>query len=185
MSLVRQFTVRRIDASEGPLLRQTRLAALADAPGEALTTLERARRHGDDHWDTAAAANASGGQQATFFAFADADDADPGGDNGGGDSSAAVAVGMIGAYANRDGTVNVVGLWSAPGHRDVGVAEALLDAVGAWARGSGAGRLRLWVVERNEHTQRFYRDVGFGGTGVTMPYEPEPRLAQVEMVRPL
>lgn len=171
------FTVRRIGASDGALLRRTRLAALADAPGEALTTLERARRHDDDHWDKAATANASGAQQATFFACASEDGSDQGDSQG--------VIGMVGAYANRDGTVNVVGLWSAPGHRDVGVAQALLDAVDSWANDSGASQLRLWVVERNAHTQRFYHDVGFAGTGATMPYEPDPRLVQMEMVRPL
>ena len=32
---------------------------------------------------------------------------------------------------NESGIVNLVGLWSAPGHRDVGVAPALLAAVEA------------------------------------------------------
>ena len=35
---------------------------------------------------------------------------------------------------NQGGTVNLVGLWSAPGFRDVGVAEALLDEVRTWAQ---------------------------------------------------
>lgn len=172
--------MRRITATEGPLLRRTRLAALSDAPGESLTTLERASRHDEGHWHDSAAANASGAQQATFLAFVDPPRSDHDGD---GTGERGEAIGMVGAYANRDGTVNLVGLWSAPGHRDVGVAEALLDAAGAWADGSGATRLRLWVVERNHHTRRFYRDVGFTGTGATMPYEPDPRLVQVEMVR--
>ena len=41
------FAVRRINADEGPLLRRMRLAALADAPGDATTTLARAEAHGD------------------------------------------------------------------------------------------------------------------------------------------
>lgn len=164
------FSVRRIRADEGMRLRQIRLAALADAPGDATTTLARAEARPDDHWVEAALANATGGLQATFFAeLADAVDAEP--------------VGMIGAYANESGIVNLVGLWSAPGHRDVGVASALLDAVAAWARTIGADRLRLWVVERNEFAKAFYLNEGFAPTGATIPYELDPRLKQVAMVR--
>lgn len=165
------FTVRRIRADEGPRLRSIRLAALADAPGDATTTLARAEARPDDHWVEAAQANASGALQATFFAeVADGDDeAEP--------------VGMVGAYANETGIVNLVGLWAAPGHRDVGVATALLDAVAAWARTIGAHRLRLWVVERNEFAKAFYLAEGFEPTGASIPYELDPRISQVAMVR--
>jgi len=159
--------VRRLRPDEGELLRATRLAALADAPGDATTTLARAEAHDADHWSEAAAANASGPLHATFFADV-ADREHP--------------VGMVGAYANRDGAVNVVGLWSAPGFRDIGVADDLLDAVANWARDSGADRLRLWVVERNEFARRFYETQGFQATGAVMPYEPAPKMRQVEMI---
>lgn len=159
-------TVRRLAADEGPLLRATRLAALADAPGDATTTLGRAEAHDADHWAASAAANSSGPLQATFFAEAAGVD-EP--------------IGMVGAYANRDGVVNLVGLWSAPGHRDVGVATDLLAAVAAWARANGHRRLRLWVVERNEYARRFYEAEGFAATGTAMPYELDPRIRQCEM----
>ncbi len=168
------FAVRRIWADEGLRLRSIRLAALADAPGDATTTLARAEARGEDHWIEAAAANASGGLQATFFAeLADEDGAAIGGE----------PVGLIGAYANETGIVNLVGLWSAPGHRDVGVAPALLAAVAEWAATIGADRLRMWVVERNEYAKAFYLDEGFEPTGATIPYELDPRLKQVAMVR--
>lgn len=163
-------TVRRLAADEGPLLRATRLAALADAPGDATTTLARAEAHDADHWSASAAANSSGPLQATFLAEVD---------------DAPEPVGMVGAYANRDGVVNLVGLWSAPGHRDVGVANDLLAAVAAWARSNGHHRLRLWVVERNEYARRFYEGEGFTATGTAMPYELDPRIRQCEMVKPL
>jgi GNAT superfamily N-acetyltransferase len=170
------FAVRRIRADEGPRLRSIRLAALADAPGDATTTLSRAESRSEDHWIEAAAANASGGLQATFFAeVADAD----------GDPVEGEPVGLIGAYANESGIVNLVGLWSAPGHRDAGVATALLAAVAEWAETIGADRLRMWVVERNEFATAFYRAAGFEPTGATIPYELDPRLNQVAMVRHL
>jgi GNAT superfamily N-acetyltransferase len=163
-------SIRRVGADEGERLRSTRLAALADSPGDATTTLARAEARGEDHWADAAAANASGPLQATFLAEVDGRD-DP--------------VGMVGAYANRNGVVNVVGLWSAPGHRDVGVADALLDALRTWARSSGHRRLRLWVVERNEFARRFYEGQGFEATGASMPYELAPHIRQCEMIQEL
>ena len=159
--------VRRLRPDEGPVLRAVRLAALADSPGDSTTTLARTQAHDDDHWSEAAAANASGPLHATFLA--EGDDRDE-------------PVGVVGAYANRDGVANLFGLWSAPGYRDVGVADDLIGAVAGWAREVGAKRLRLWVVERNEYARRFYEGQGFGPTGQAMPFEPDPRLRQVEMV---
>ena len=92
-------------------------------------------------------------------------------------------VGLIGAYANETGIVNLVGLWSAPGHRDVGVASALLTAVAEWAATIGADRLRMWVVERNEYAKAFYLNEGFEPTGATIPYALDPRLKPVAMLR--
>ena len=171
--------VRRIAADEWEVLRRTRIAALADAPGDATTTVERAQARDDRHWQESAMANASGPLQATFFAH------DRGAQGVADDVVAEDVVGMVGAYANADGTVNLVGLWSAPGFRDVGVADALLDATADWARESGAARLRFWVVERNEHARRFYERHGFEATGSSMPYEPDPRISQLEMIRRL
>jgi len=171
------FAVRRIRPDEGPRLRAIRLAALADAPGDATTTLARAEARSAEHWDEAALANASGGLQATFFA-------EPA-DGAGAVDDGAEPIGLIGAYANESGIVNLVGLWSAPGYRDVGVAPALLDAVASWARTIGADRLRMWVVERNDFAKAFYLDQGFEPTGASIPYELDPRLKQVAMVKPL
>ncbi|MCU1453192.1 MAG: GCN5-related N-acetyltransferase [Acidimicrobiales bacterium] len=162
--------VRRIQPSDGPLLRATRLAALADSPGDSTTTLANNEAHPAEHWDRAAAANAVGSSQATFFAGREDGDE---------------VVGMIGAYLMSDGAATMVGLWSAPGHRDVGVGDALVDAVVEWAERSGGTRVRLWVVERNEFARRFYESKGFTPTGSSMPYEPEPSIEQVEMAKGL
>lgn len=201
--------VRRILASDGPLLRQTRLAALADRPGDSTTTVAQAEAHPAEHWDRAASANASGGTQATFFAVEDPTDDEPPTPGAAPDE---VVIGMVGAYAMPDGVATmvglwttgeyratgddggggspasdadpdtvIVGLWAAPGHRDVGVADVLVEAVADWARDSGADRVRLWVVERNEYARRFYESKGFEATGASMPYEPAPSIQQVEM----
>jgi GNAT superfamily N-acetyltransferase len=164
--------IRRIEPVDGELLRHTRLRAIADQPGDTTATLGQTEGLSDEHWARAAEANASGGTQATFFAVDD--DADP-----------ADAVGMVGAYVMGDRIATMVGLWSAPGYRDIGVGFALLEAVVAWATSSGADQLRMWVVERNEHSRRFYEQHGFRASGQTMPYELDPRVTEVEMLRAL
>jgi GNAT superfamily N-acetyltransferase len=164
--------IRRIEPCDGQLLRRTRLRAIADQPGDTTATSSQTEALTDEHWARAAEANASGGTQATFFAVDD--DADP--DD---------AVGMVGAYVMGDHVATMVGLWSAPGYRDIGVGVALLEEVAAWATSSGADRLRMWVVERNEHSRRFYEQHGFVASGVTMPYELDPRVTEVEMIRAL
>ena len=92
---------------------------------------------------------------------------------------------MVGSYVMGDRVATMVGLWSAPGYRDVGVGVALLETVVTWATSSGAERLRMWVVERNEHSRRFYEEHGFHASGETMPYELDPRVTEVEMLRAL
>ena len=164
--------IRRIEPADGVLLRRTRLRAIADQPGDTTATLGQTEALTDEHWARAAEANASGGTQATFFAVDDEADA--------GD-----AVGMVGSYVMGDRVATMVGLWSAPGYRDIGVGVALLDEVVAWATRSGAERLRMWVVERNEHSRRFYEQHGFVASGETMPYELDPRVTEVEMLRAL
>ena len=164
------ISVRRIRPDDGPLLRRTRLAALADSPAAFLGTVEQAAARSAEHWDAAAAANASGMSQATFFAE----------DKGKGETA-----GMVGAYVMADGVAHMVGLWSAPGYRSVGVADALVADLVDWAQRSGAHQLRLWVLERNEQARQFYADKGFVPTGATMPYEQDPAGRQVEMIRPL
>jgi GNAT superfamily N-acetyltransferase len=167
------FTVRRIRPDEAETLRSVRLRALADAPGDATTTVARTAALTADHWVDAATANSSGGTQATFFAESEeARGTDPDG----------IVVGMVGCYANRDGIVNLIGLWSAPGHRAVGVADRLLEVVASWARDQGATYLRHWLVERNEFARTFYEGVGFVATGTAMPYEPDPRISQMELL---
>ena len=164
--------IRRIDPADGDLLRRTRLRAIGDQPGDTTATLGQTEALTNEHWVRAAEANASGGTQATFFAVDD-------------EADAAGAVGMVGAYVMGDRVATMVGLWSAPGYRDIGVGVALLEAVVAWATSSGADQLRMWVVERNEHSRRFYEQHGFATSGETMPYELDPRVTEVEMLRSL
>ena len=62
----------------------------------------------------------------------------------------------------------------------------LPSAAASWARGEArARRQRIWVVERNPHARLYYEGQGFRSTGTEIPYQPEPRIRQLEMVRDL
>ena len=162
------IAVRRIAVSDGLMLRTVRLAAIADSPGVYATTLAEATARPLSQWERVAEASSSGGDQSTWFAEVDG----------------AVA-GMVSAYRTNNNVVTLTSLWSAPGYRNAGVAERLVEAVTDWAIGVGGEQLRIWVVERNEYARRFYERLGFVATGQEMDYEPDPRLIEREMRRPL
>ncbi len=163
-----RISVRRIGPADGGRLREVRLAAIADSPGAYATTLAEAAGRPAIRWDEVAEAGAAGSNQGTWFAEISGFDA-----------------GMVSAYRTTDDVVTMTSLWAAPGFRGVGVAEALVAEVEAWAVASGGVALRLWMVERNAHARRFYERLGFRVTGQEIPYEPDPRLIECEMRKPL
>jgi ribosomal protein S18 acetylase RimI-like enzyme len=158
--------VRRIAADEGRELRRMRLAAIADSPGTFATTLAVARARPFQRWDQVAEASCEGGEQATWFA-----------------EHAGEAAGMINAYRSGDETVTLTSLWAAPGHRHLGVADALMGRAIEWAEEHAAERVRLWVVQRNDEARAFYERWGFTPTGREIKYEPDPRLVEIQLER--
>lgn len=166
------ITVRRIGPADGPLLRSVRLSAIADSPGVYATTLAQAEVRPLGQWDRVAEAGSVGIDQGTWFAEVGADPDAP---------TAPVTAGMVNAYRTKDDLITLTSLWSAPGHRGVGVAATLVEEVTRWAVASGGVALRLWVVERNQFARRFYEDLGFVATGASMAYEPDPELVEFEM----
>jgi GNAT superfamily N-acetyltransferase len=162
------IAVRRIAGDEGPLLRRMRMASLGDSPNTFATTFAQAEQLSDDQWAAVAAAHGTGDDQATFVAQL-------------GDE----VVGIVGAYLTANLVLTMVGLWASPGHRDIGVASALLEEVLRFAEAVGAVQVRTWLVEPDEPTRSFYEGHGFTPTGTTIPWEPDPRFSQIELVRTL
>jgi ribosomal protein S18 acetylase RimI-like enzyme len=69
---------------------------------------------------------------------------------------------MVGVDSEHEpGTGYVFAMWVEPAARGAGVADALVDAVVAWARDSGAAALLLEVTRGNDVAARFYRRRGF------------------------
>ncbi len=163
-----EVVIRRIAAGDGARLRRVRLAAIADSPGAFTTRLEAAEARPAEAWDRVASAHSSADDQATWFANVDDDTA-----------------GIVSAFRTDDGAVTMTSLWAAPGYRRVGVADALVATVKRWARDGGAVDVLQWLVERNAHARAFHAALGFVPTGAERPYEPHPRLLEVELRLPL
>lgn len=160
--------VRRIAEGDGALLREVRLASIADSPGAFTTNLEAARARPAEAWDRVAEAHHGADDQATWFAEVDG-----------------TTAGMVSAFRTDDGAVTMTSLWSAPAFRRMGVADALIGAVRAWAVRAGAVEVRQWLVERNAHARAFHEALGFVPTGAERPYEPAPDIREVELRLPL
>ena len=91
--------------------------------------------------------------------------------------------GIAGCLLHDDelGGAQLISMWIAPTHRQLGVGRLLVEKVIAWARSRGALRLQLTVTGRNESAIRFYKRLGFAFTGKTIPYPNDPTEIEREM----
>ena len=64
-----------------------------------------------------------------------------------------------------DGVVELISMWVRPDARGRGVGDALIEAVEAWARRTGAATVRLAVAEGNDRAEALYRRHGYRRTG--------------------
>jgi GNAT superfamily N-acetyltransferase len=141
MSLV----IRRLRAQEWPMLRDLRLAALADAPAAFGQPLKDAAAMPEAEWKATARNSGEGDRRAWFIGLLDER-----------------PVGLVQARRRAPHDCLVFSMWVAPEARRAGVGRRLLSMVEEWAAGWGARRIVLWVVEGNGGAQRFYERIGFG-----------------------
>jgi ribosomal protein S18 acetylase RimI-like enzyme len=138
--------VRRVRAEDWALVREVRLAGLADAPESFASTYADEARLPDEAWKTRAKACAEGGPAAAFTALDDG-------------IACGLAIGI--PLANEPATVELNGLWVAPSARRKGTARALVEAVCGWARERRAERVALEVTESSTAAIALYRALGF------------------------
>jgi GNAT superfamily N-acetyltransferase len=151
--------VRRVGAEEWQVLRDVRLAALAESPEAFGSTLAGERAFAEADWRRRIA------NRFTVLAWLGDD-----------------PVGIAGGYVDEDGSAELVSMWVAPSGRGCGAADALIAEVRAWATGTGGEELRLWVVEGNERAERVYARHGFVRTGRTQPVRDGEPAQEIEMV---
>ncbi len=156
-------TVRRVEAGDGPAVREIRLQALRSDPDAFGSTYEREHERPAEVWLQRTAAASSGYEQCLFVA-----------EDGTG------LVGMVGAYTPTGDSSrrHLYGMWVAPHVRREGLAAALVEAVKGWAVAAGATRLDLWVNEVNGPALRLYQQAGFAATGRTQPLPSNPEFSE-------
>lgn len=139
-------TIRILTASEGQAYRSLRLRALQDSPEAFCSTHAEEAARPASSWDERLQRAATLGQDLPLFYMS-------------GDQP----VGMLWAKIDADNPSNVTlyQMWVAPEARGKGVAQALLEHAGAWARSKGALTLSLGVKGGETPAYRLYAKVGF------------------------
>jgi ribosomal protein S18 acetylase RimI-like enzyme len=157
--------VREVTADDWELMRDVRLAALAEAPYAFGSTYARESDFTEERWRGRISE-----RSVTFFAHEETADAAP--------------AGLAGVYV-EDGDAEVVSMWVRPSARGLGVGEALVEAAAAWAKTRDFRLLFLWVTESNAPAVRLYERLGFTPTGERQPLPSDPALAEIRMSREL
>ena len=157
--------VREITADDWKLMRDVRLAALAEAPSAFGSTYAREADFTEERWRGRISE-----RSVTFFAHEERADA--------------ALAGLVGVYV-EDGDAELVSMWVRPSARGLGVGAALVEAAAAWAKTRDFGALFLWVTESNAPAVRLYERLGFTPTGERQPLPSDPALAEIRMSREL
>ena len=173
------IVIREVTPDDWELMRDVRLAALAEAPYAFGSTYAREAGFTEERWRGRISE-----RSVTFFAqagpaegTAPADSAAPG-------RGAGELAGLGGVFV-EDGAPELVSMWVRPGARGLGVGQALVEAAAAWARGRGYPALSLWVTEGNAAARRLYERCGFTATGEAQPLPSDPSVPEIRMRRPL
>ena len=156
--------VREVTAGDWELMRDVRLAALAEAPYAFGSTYAREAAFTEAQWRGRISE-----RSVTYFAY-DPRDATP--------------AGLAGVYV-EDLVPMVVSMWVRPAFRGRRVGEALIEATVSWAKARSFATLVLWVTESNAPARRLYERCGFTPTGESQPLPSDPSLREIRMSRAL
>jgi ribosomal protein S18 acetylase RimI-like enzyme len=157
--------VRELSADGWELMRDVRLAALAEAPSAFGSSYAREAAFTEAQWRGRISQ-----RSVTFFAYDETDPATP--------------AGLAGAYV-ENGAAEVVSVWVRPAFRGRGAADALIQATACWAKTRSLTALSLWVTESNAPARRLYARCGFTPTGESKPLPSDPSLPEIRMSRAL
>jgi ribosomal protein S18 acetylase RimI-like enzyme len=156
--------VREISADDWQLMRDVRLAALAEAPDAFGSTYAREVAFGEPEWR-----GRFSDRSVTFFAYTDPVES---------------PAGLAGVYV-EDGVADLVSMWVRPGFRGQKIGERLIEAAATWAKQHEFGTLYLWVTVTNDSARRLYERCGFTATGELAPLPSNPALTEIRMSRAL
>ena len=145
-------SVRRLGEADWELLRDLRLASLADSPEAFGSTLERELEFDEAMWRSRCTTSAS------FVVYVEG-----------------APRGLVGAFpvperevpegSEGSDSIDVVGMWVAPEARRQGLGALLMNEVIELAREHRLREVTLWVAEGNGAAASMYAGLGFEPTG--------------------
>jgi ribosomal protein S18 acetylase RimI-like enzyme len=145
-------TIRPVLPDEWARWRDTRIRMLRDDPDAFATRWEDAAAEHDETWRDWVGA-ATGERRILFAAETDGH-----------------WIGVVAAFVRIDpAEAQLMSMWIEPTTRGHGVAERLIEAVGAWAADRGCTTVFLFVQEANLRARRLYERAGFRSTGGRTP----------------
>ncbi len=162
------LAIRRIQMTDGALLRDLRLRSIADAPSAFGQTLAEAQARPSSEWEQSARRASRGDDRIWLIA---ADGKEP--------------VGLVQGRRRHPGTLLLFSMWVDPAARRSAVGRRLIEALEAWARGWGAQQTVLWVMAGNQPAIGFYRDLGFIPIARGQDAESGARFGAIAMGRPI
>jgi RimJ/RimL family protein N-acetyltransferase len=147
-------TIRRLAEGDWELLREVRLASLAESPAAFGSTYARELEFDEAEWRQRAANNG-------WFVASD--------DNR--------VTGIVAGYHDDSSPADqrhLVAMWVAPEARGSGIAAELVEAVMIWAGEDGASEVTPGVADGNERARALYLNCGFVATGERFPLHSDP-----------
>lgn len=168
--------VRRLRKDEDQLLKDVMLRMYADTPTAFGETLADAQAYSEGEWRRSATEYSTDPNMVAFVVMES------------GSANAFVRASVLpkkvleefegpseaSAAGEFSDTTVLRHMWVAPQLRGQGVAQALIQAVIAWARDKGQRRVVLAVTEGNEIAERCYTRAGFVRNGLSFPHPWHP-----------
>jgi GNAT superfamily N-acetyltransferase len=161
-----RISIRRISASDGPLLREVRLRCLEDAPAAFGQTAEEAARWSMTEWQRRARQASRGTQRSWLLARR-------------GDQ----VIGLVHGRRRGAQTLLLFSMWVDPQVRRTGVGRRLIEKLEVWARAWGAQETVLWVFGHNQAALDFYGQLGFELIGQGRDVEAGSRAGALALSR--
>ncbi|MFF0554946.1 GNAT family N-acetyltransferase [Streptomyces sp. NPDC004266] len=136
--------LRTVTSADWPLWREARIASLTVSPEAFKARLADWDRGGEERW------RARFDDPATYGVLA---------------VRGARPVGLAAGLTAADGLPELRSVWVAPEARGQDLAAGLIGSVETWARGTGAGTLRLSVLAANARAVALYERLGYAPDG--------------------
>jgi GNAT superfamily N-acetyltransferase len=170
--------VRGLEAGQGPLYRELRIAALRDAPYAFGSRLEDVLATDPASFDESARRFARSESTTSFVLYSDDE-----------------PVGLIGAFFENSVETSaedsaqcrafLCALWVRPAVRHLRGGELLVSTAVSWLERRGAKSVYAWVADANARARIFYEHLGFIVTGLQQPLAADPLAWETLLVKKL